>query len=46
MGFAFWSIIGTGVTLLMVAGLTRRRRRRDRQSLIVFENHKIQKDLP
>ncbi|BBO89640.1 carboxypeptidase-like regulatory domain-containing protein [Desulfosarcina ovata] len=46
MGFAFWSIIGTGVTLLMVAGLTRRRRRRDRQALIVFENHRIQRDLP
>lgn len=46
MGFAFWSIIGTGVTLLMIAGLTRRRQRRDRQALIVFENHKIQKDHP
>ena len=46
MGFIFWSVIGTGVTLLMVTGLTRRRRNRDRLALIVFENHKIQKDLP
>ncbi len=40
MGFAFWSIIGTGVTLLMVFGLYRRRRKRDNQALTVFDSRK------
>ena len=46
MGFAYWSIIGTGTSLFMVAGFNRRRRRRARQALIVFEKHKTDKDHP
>jgi hypothetical protein len=45
MGFTLWAIVGTGISLLMVAGLTLRQKRRDRQALIVFDNRKIQKDL-
>jgi O-antigen/teichoic acid export membrane protein len=43
-GFGFWAIIGSALTLLLVAGLSWRKRRRDKKSLVVFESCRIKKD--
>lgn len=44
MGFTYWVIVGSIMIMLMVVGFVSRKKRQDRQALIVFENYKIQKD--
>ena len=46
MGFAYWAIIGSTMSFLMVLGFVRRKNRQDRQTLIIFENHKIKRERP
>ncbi|MGD9123633.1 MAG: hypothetical protein PVG60_01005 [Desulfarculaceae bacterium] len=43
-GFGFWVIIGSALILLMVAGLSWRKRHQDKRSLVVFESCRIKKD--
>jgi hypothetical protein len=44
LGFIFWTITGSALILLLVAGLSWRKRRQDRKSLVVFESFRIKKD--
>ncbi len=44
MGFAYWSIIGGAICLIMVAGFAGRRHWQNTRKMIIFENHKIKKD--
>jgi len=41
MGFTFFAIIGTSVVLVILAGMSRRRKRRQQNSLAVFEKYRI-----
>ena len=43
MGFAYWSIIGGGICLIMVAGFAGRRYWQNTRKIIMFENQKIKK---
>lgn len=44
MGFSLWTIIGSALTILIVVGLSWRKKRQDRRSLVVFESCRIKKD--
>lgn len=44
MGFTYWAIIGGTLILLLAAGLSLRKRRRDKQSLAAFESCRIKED--
>lgn len=46
VGFIFWTILGTGMTILTVFGFMIRKKRQHNRRLVVFENHKIKEDLP
>lgn len=41
IGFAYWAIIGSALSVLMILGLIRRRDRLNRQIMVIFENHKL-----
>ena len=44
MGFIYWSIVGGGLCLMMVAGFAGRRYWRNTRKMIIFEHHRIKKD--
>lgn len=44
MGFTYWAIIGSALSLLMVVGLIRRDSWYNSRSLTIFENHRIKKN--
>ncbi|MBU1056025.1 MAG: DUF4198 domain-containing protein [Proteobacteria bacterium] len=46
LGFVYWSIIGSGICLLIVFGFVRRNKWHNNRNLIIFEKYKIKKNLP
>ena len=46
VGFIYWAILGTGMTILTVFGFIIRKKRRYSRQLAVFENHRIKDERP
>jgi hypothetical protein len=44
MGFSYWSIFGSALIIMVVAGLSWRKKRQNQRSLVIFENSSIKKD--